>query len=96
MVEQSTFGEGADVEMRGPHEPFSQSVVDNDFGFMQTLACHSAAVRTVATHPQGDILMSGSVDYTNKIYMLDNLTGKYEFLREMKYHNGFVLSITPT
>jgi hypothetical protein len=40
-------------------------------------------------------LMSGSVDMTNKLYELDNQTGKYTFLREMKYHTGFVMDIIP-
>lgn len=91
----STFAAGADVEMEAPHDPFSQTVVDNDFGFMQTLACHASSVRSIATHPKGDILMSGSIDMTNKIYLLDNMTGRYDFMREMKYHDGFVLAIVP-
>ena len=62
---------------------------------MQTLATHTSSVRTIATHPKGDILMSGSIDMTNKLYLLDNLTGRYDFLREMKYHDGFVLAIIP-
>jgi len=84
-----------DVVMQEPHDPLSQSVVENEYGFMQTLATHSACVRSLGTHPKGDILMSGSVDMTNKLYELDNLTGKYTFLREMKYHSGFVLDIIP-
>jgi hypothetical protein len=39
MVEQSSFS-APDVVMTEPHDPFSQSVIANDFGFMQTLACH--------------------------------------------------------
>lgn len=62
---------------------------------MQTLACHSSSVRSLGTHPKGDVLMSGSIDMTNKLYLLDNMTGRYEFIREMKYHDGFVLSIIP-
>lgn len=94
MVEQSTFGT-ADVEMQMPHEPLSQTVVNNDFGFMQTLACHASSVRSIATHPKGDMLMSGSIDMTNKLYLIDNMTGRYEFIREVKYHDGFVLAIVP-
>jgi WD40 repeat protein len=70
-------------------------VIANDFGFMQTLMCHSSSVRSLATHAKGDVLMSGSIDMTNKLYLLDNMTGRYEFIREMKYHDGFVLSIVP-
>ena len=62
---------------------------------MQTLACHVSSVRSLATHPQGDILMSGSIDKTNKLYLLDNMTGRYEMIREVKYHDGFVLCIIP-
>ena len=40
--------------------------------------------------------MSGSVDTTNKIYCLDNETGKYTFDKEVQYHNGFVMDIVPT
>jgi phospholipase A-2-activating protein len=49
----------------------------------------------LATHPKGDILMSGSIDKTNKLYLLDNSTGRYDFVREVKYHDGFVLCIIP-
>jgi hypothetical protein len=39
-------------------------------------------------------MMSGSVDYTNKLYH-QNQGGIYEFDKELKYHNGFVLDICP-
>ena len=39
-------------------------------------------------------MMSGSIDYTNKLYNL-TANGKYEFVKEMKYHNGFILDICP-
>jgi len=39
--------------------------------------------------------MSGSIDKTNKLYNLNNATGKYEFTKEVQYHEGFVLSICP-
>ena len=39
--------------------------------------------------------MSGSIDMSNKLYNLNNMTGKYEFVREVKYHDGFVLDICP-
>jgi WD40 repeat protein len=94
MVEPiSTFAANEDHEMESPHDPFSQTVINNEFCFMQTLACHASSVRSIATHPKGDILMSGSIDMTNKIYLLDNMTGRYDFMREMKYHSGFVLSL---
>jgi hypothetical protein len=39
-------------------------------------------------------MMSGSVDFTNKIYNMSN-TGLYEFDKETKYHEGFVLDVIP-
>ena len=38
--------------------------------------------------------MSGSMDKTNKLYNL-NANGKYEFCKEMSYHDGFVISVVP-
>lgn len=57
---------------------------------------HTGCVRSLGTHPSGDVLMSGSIDMTNKIYKLDPLSGKYSFTKEVKYHEGFVLNIIPT
>jgi len=39
--------------------------------------------------------MSGSMDKTNKLFNLNDLTGKYEFTKEVAYHEGFVISVTP-
>lgn len=41
----------------------------------------------------GDVMMSGSIDYTNKLYNLNQGTGLYDFTKEVKYHEGFVLDI---
>lgn len=67
-----------------------------EYGFMQTLMVHSSSVRSLAQHEKGDFLMSGSIDMTNKMYLLDSDTGKYDFQKEMKYHDGFVLNLIPT
>jgi|LauGreDrversion4_2_1035121.scaffolds.fasta_scaffold126598_1 hypothetical protein len=37
---------------------------------MQTLSVHSGSVRALATHPLGDVMMSGSIDKTNKYFQL--------------------------
>lgn len=52
-------------------------------------------MRSIATHPEGEILLSGSVDKTSKIFNINNRSGKYEFQKEISYHDGFVLSTTP-
>ena len=66
-----------------------------EFYFQQTLAVHDGSVRALGTHPQGEVLMSGSIDKTNKLYNLNSSTGKYEFEKEVKYHDGFVMAIEP-
>jgi WD40 repeat protein len=63
-----------------------------DFQFAQTLKVHSSAVRTVSTSPFGEVLISGSIDKTNKLYTLNSDSGKYEFSKEVQYHDGFVVS----
>jgi hypothetical protein len=39
--------------------------------------------------------MSGSMDKTNKLFNLDSETGKYSFVKEVSYHEGFVISVAP-
>ena len=39
--------------------------------------------------------MSGSIDMSNKIYNLNNAIGKYNFQKEVKYHEGHVLELCP-
>ena len=65
----------------------------NIYQFMQTLAVHTGAVRSVAV--QGDAMMSGSIDMTNKMYNYNSGSGRYDFDKEVKYHDGFVLNIIP-
>lgn len=74
MVEQSAFEltEGEDVPMQEPHDPLSQTILDNEYAFQQTMTVHTGSVRSLATHSAGDILMSGSIDMTNKIFSLNN------------------------
>ena len=59
------------------------------------MAVHEGSVRALATHAQGEVLMSGSIDKSNKIFNLNSGTGKYDFVREVKYHDGFVMAIEP-
>ena len=37
-------------------------------------------------------MLSGSIDSTSKLFNLSNLTGKYDFDKEISYHTGFVYS----
>ena len=39
--------------------------------------------------------MSGSIDYSNKMYTLNKNAGKYEFQKEIMHHEGFVMNIIP-
>mmetsp|Transcript_22163 Transcript_22163/g.21386 ORF Transcript_22163/g.21386 Transcript_22163/m.21386 type:complete len:150 (-) Transcript_22163:39-488(-) len=55
---------------------------------------HSGSVRALASLDAG-YLLSGSIDKTNKLYILNNATGKYEFEKEFAYHNDFIYSIAP-
>lgn len=65
-----------------------------EFYFQQSLTVHEGSVRALGTHPHGEVMMSGSMDKTNKMFNL-NATGKYEFVKEMTYHEGFVVSVAP-
>jgi phospholipase A-2-activating protein len=41
MEESSLFGGGGgDAPMKQPHEPYSQSILANEFMFQQTMAVH--------------------------------------------------------
>ena len=66
-----------------------------EFHFQQSITVHEGSVRALGTHPHGEVLMSGSMDKTNKMLNLNPETGKYEFCKEMNYHEGFVVSVTP-
>ena len=103
MAERSAFDEddspavvpqdpSSDVVM---HDPFSQAVVNNEYSFAQTLAVHSGAVRSLGALRQGNLLMSGSIDFSNKMYSLNMSSGKYEFQKEVLIHEGFVMDICP-
>lgn len=43
-----------------------------------------------------DLLMSGSIDFSNKMYTKSRQTGQYEFVKEIFHHEGFVMNIIPT
>ena len=38
-------------------------------------------------------MLSGSIDKTTKLFMLNNATGKYEFEKELAYHTDFVYAV---
>ena len=76
-------------------DPFSQCVVNNEFKFQQCLAVHQGAVRCLAVQGDTDSLVSGSIDSSAKMMLLDRSTGRYAFDREFTYHDGFVLAVHP-
>ena len=41
------------------------------------------------------MLMSGSIDFSNKMYTLNRQTGKYDYIKEVIHHEGFVMDIIP-
>lgn len=41
------------------------------------------------------MLMSGSIDFSNKMYTKNHVTGKYDYLKEVMHHEGFVMDIIP-
>jgi hypothetical protein len=63
--------------------------------FEQTLAVHTGAVRSLSTLDSG-YLLSGSLDSTSKLFMLTNATGKYDFDKEISYHQSFVYATAPS
>ena len=91
MEQSSLFGGVEDEPMQEPHAPYSQSILSNDFLFQQTLAVHEGAVRSISTLDSG-YMLSGSIDSSSKLFILDNASGQYEFDKEISYHTGFVYS----
>lgn len=41
------------------------------------------------------MIMSGSIDFSNKMYTLNRQTGKYDYIKEVIHHEGFVMDIIP-
>ena len=41
------------------------------------------------------MLMSGSIDFSNKMYTLNKSSGKYDYQKEIVHHEGFVMNIIP-
>lgn len=54
---------------------------------------HQGSVRAISALPNG-MLLSGSIDKTLKLFNLSN-SGRYEFDKELSYHDNFVYSICP-
>ena len=69
--------------------------MDKEYAFSQTLAVHTGAVRSLAVQNSADMLMSGSIDFSNKIYTMNRQSGKYDFTKEVMHHEGFVMNIIP-
>ena len=42
------------------------------------------------------MMMSGSIDFSNKMYSKNLTTGKYDYLKEVIHHEGFVMDIIPS
>lgn len=96
MEESSLLGGGSgDAPMPQPHQPYSQSILANEFMFQQTLAVHQGAVRSLSTLDSG-YLLSGSIDKSSKLFILNNATGKYDFDKEIVYHQDFVYATAPS
>lgn len=55
---------------------------------------HNGAVRALATLDSG-FLLTGSIDRTNKLFSLNNATGKYDFEKEFTYHTEYIYSVIP-
>jgi WD40 repeat protein len=41
-------------------------------------------------------MISGSIDTTSKMFMLNNATGRYDFDKENNYHSSFVYATAPS
>ena len=101
MVEKSAFEESSvepinsQVSQAALTFPDPETLVGNEYAFSQTLAVHTGAVRSLAVQKSADMLMSGSIDFSNKMYTLNRQTGKYEFTKEVLHHEGFVMNIIP-
>ena len=91
MVESSLFDDYEPAHPLASHAPYSQSILSNDFKFQQTMAVHQGAVRSMSTLDSG-YLLSGSMDTSSKLFILNNATGRYDFEKEINYHTGYVLS----
>ena len=60
-------------------DPFDPTIIGNEYSFSQTLACHEGSVRSLAYQKGAEVLMSGSIDFTNKLYTKNKTTGQYEY-----------------
>ena len=65
-------------------DPFA--MLNNDFVFSQSLSVHTGAVRCLASINEHNFLLSGSIDMTTKLFMMNSDSGKYAFEKETKYH----------
>ncbi len=63
--------------------------------FQQTMAVHSGSVRSVSSLDSG-YLLSGSIDKSCKLFILNNATGKYDFDKEIMYHQDYVYATAPS
>ena len=48
---------------------------------------HQGSVRCLAVLPEVDTLVSGSIDKSAKMFLIDKSNGKYQFEREFTYHD---------
>lgn len=56
---------------------------------------HQGSVRCLAVLPEIDSLVSGSIDKSVKMFMIDKSNGKYAFEKEFAYHDSFVYAVHP-
>ena len=66
---------------------------NTDFTFLQSLAVHTGSVRCLDVLKGTDVLISGSIDTSAKMFLHNNATGLYAFEREFSYHEGFVYDV---
>jgi len=90
----SVFADDEEHKQPVHHDPLSQTILQNDFAFQQSLHLHQGGVRTLAVLPSG-YMLSGSIDTTCKLFILNNSTGKYDFDKELRYHTDFIYCIIP-
>ena len=69
--------------------------MSEEFFFQQSVKVHEGSVRALGTLATSDMLMTGSIDKSSKIFTLNSDTGKYDFQNSVNYHTGFVVSVCP-
>ena len=96
MPEEQPDSQMADASGSILKDAFDATIVNNEYSFSQTLACHEGSVRSLAYQKGAETLMSGSIDFSNKLYTKNKATGQYEYQSTTQVHEGFVMDIIPS